>query len=378
SIIERAADQHFKHLAVETGLQLHSQSIKYADALKSIIMPQGSWSSLDFDDLIGECEKYSLVRISTQDEEKFYSMHILVQNFLQASCRIVLGHPSSRLVTRLLGSAVTIGAPWEYLAFNRSVSSHLQLINLDDVVEAGDHYGFGVVLNEVGDGKLAVKHMEHCVEIWRGSVSEESENLLDAMEILARSYSTAGKEEEALGLRENVMKKTREILGDDHLNTILAIGNLASSYWSLGRSMEAVPLEEEVLEKCRKLLGDDHLDTISAIANLASSYSSLGRSMEAVPLREEVLEKRRKLLGDDHLDTINAIHNLAVSYSKVGGANKALPLAEEAVKKWTNLLGEDHQKTHYAMGNLANVYAALGQANNASKLQAQISSKQSK
>ncbi|PVF99247.1 hypothetical protein CPB86DRAFT_299159, partial [Serendipita vermifera] len=227
SIIETAARRHFEHIAKNSGLPVDPKTIQCASTLRNILVPEGDWSSLYFDDLIEECEKYSLVQLSIQDGERFYSMHILVQVFLQATCGMVCGLPPRRLVARLLGSAVTIGARWEYLAINQSLSSHLRLVNLDDVTEAGDHYGFGNLLKEVGDGQLAVSHMECCLEIWRELFGEESKFVLDAMEILAQSYSTAGKEKNALGIRESVMEKRREVWGEDHLETLHAINNLA-------------------------------------------------------------------------------------------------------------------------------------------------------
>ncbi|CAG8735717.1 9178_t:CDS:1, partial [Acaulospora colombiana] len=311
SIIEKAALRRFRHVAKVTELPLKRETVEYADALTRIITPQGDWSSFDFDAMIKECEKYSLVRSAIQDEEKFYSMHILVQSFVQASYGVVLDHPSSRLVARLLGSAITVGTRWEYITFNRSLSPHLRLIGLDDVTETGDHYGFGIVFVEVGEGQQAVSHMDRCVEIWTGSLEADSMIILHAMETLAQSYSTVGKEEKALKLREDVLEKCKSQLGDDHLDTITAVNNLAFSYSKLGREKDALPLSEDVVEKRRRLLDDDHPHTLAAVNNLATSYSKLGREKDALPLKEDVVEKRRKLLGDDHLDTLVAVSNLA-------------------------------------------------------------------
>jgi hypothetical protein len=131
--------------------------------------------------VIEDCEKYSLVQFSTQSEHKFYSMHVLVQGLIQANCKKFHGHPSTRLVARLLSSAITNGDRFEHMVFNRLLTSHLCLVNPDDITEAGDHYGYGVVLSEVGEGRLAFSHMERCVEMWRGSLVEESKLVLDAM-----------------------------------------------------------------------------------------------------------------------------------------------------------------------------------------------------
>ncbi|PVF99234.1 hypothetical protein CPB86DRAFT_814030 [Serendipita vermifera] len=196
------------HSTIETGIPLHAETTQYADALTRILLPHGDWSTLDFDDLIGECERYSLIQRSTQNGERFYSMHVLVQDFLRATCGVVRGYPSSRLVTRLLGSAITIGPRYELAGFNRLLSSHLRLINLDDVTKTSNHYGFGIVFNELDEAQLAVSHLERCLEIWRESLDEDSEVILDTMELLAHLYSISGREESTLKLRDEETQKT--------------------------------------------------------------------------------------------------------------------------------------------------------------------------
>jgi tetratricopeptide (TPR) repeat protein len=371
SIIEISAIRRFRHVekqATETG----TETIEYADILTRMMCPKGTWSSFEFDSMIEECEKYSLVRFSILDGSKFYSMHVLVQAFLQATCRSIQGRPPPRLVARLLGSAIIIGSPYDYILLNRLLSSHLRLVHLDDIIEPGDHYGYGVVLQEMGEGPLAAIHMERCVEIWRGSVGEESELTLDAMAILADSYSIAGKEADTLRLMEKVVETWRRIRGEDNVDTLSAAMKLANSYSRLGRYKESLPLMEEVLEKRRRLLGEDDLNTLAAMNNLAILYSNLRRDGEALPLRVEVLEKWRILLGEDHPRTLMAMNNLATSYSNLEREEEALPLAEEVVEKWRRLLGEGHLNILTAMNNLAILYLNLGRDEEALPLMEEV------
>jgi tetratricopeptide (TPR) repeat protein len=378
SMIEKAASRRFLHVEKNTTQNLNSETIKYADALNSIICPRGLWSSLEFDNLIEECERYSLIQFSIQNGDRFYSMHVLVQMFLKKTFRVVYGHSSCRLVARLLGSTITTGDQYKYIAVNRLLPSHLRLVNLDDIIEAGDHYGFGFVLEEMGEERLAVSHMERCVDIWKEALGDDSKLTLDAMELLAASYRAAGNPEDALSLNEKIVEKRKRLLGEDHLDTLMTISQLSFSYSKLGRDEEALLLREKVVEKLRKLLGDDHLETLQAIHSLAKSYSKLGREQEALSLREEVAEKRRRLLGEDHLHTLAAVRNLATSLSQQGRTEEALPLAEEVVNKRAKLLGEHHPYTLHAMDTLANIYTASGQEDEALRLRAIMLSVRSK
>ncbi|PVF91121.1 hypothetical protein CPB86DRAFT_854759, partial [Serendipita vermifera] len=97
-----------------------------------------------------------------------------------------------------------------------------------------------------------------------------------------------GRDGEALLLREEVVEKWRQLLGDNHLDTLLASNNLAVIYLKLGRAKEAVPLAEEVVKK----LGKDHSSTLIAMGTLASAYGALRRHEDALKL-ETILSNKQ-------------------------------------------------------------------------------------
>ncbi|PVF91547.1 hypothetical protein CPB86DRAFT_830534 [Serendipita vermifera] len=353
-IIERAASKQFQHVAFKTSLPLHDDTLRYVDTLMSIICPQGAWNQFDFDNMIEDCERYSLLRLSTVDGEKFYSMHILVKNFIQSTYRSMRNGPLGQLVIRLLGSTIYIPADRsKFFASTRILVPFIRHIDPEDVIEAGDLYGFGRVLEGVREGQLAASHMERCTNIWANSLGNEAGPTLRAMERLARAYVISGKGEESLKLREQILATRRKVLGEDNPYTLSAMSNLAASYSQLERYTEALALNKAILERGREVLGKDLL---YAMCNLARSYSYLGRHEEALPLNEEVLEKRRISLGDQHRETVRAMKHLAVSYSGLKRYEEALALDEEVLKKRRDIFGEDHFETVRAMENLARSY----------------------
>ena len=256
SIVTRASERHFENLYTNlTEEPLHAETLEYADTLMSIFCPSGEWLESDFNDIITPCLQYSLLQCSTQGNNRFHSMHRLVQTYLQVHFSSVHGHLTSQLVIRLLGSAITVGKDYEYLAFNRLLMPHLQLVKVAEVVEAADHEMFGRVFQEQGNSLLSVTHLTHC------------------------------------------LTRRREILGPDHPDTVRTMGNLANSYSHLGQHQQALKLYEQVLEKQREILGPDHPHTVRTMGNLANSYSHLGQHQQALKLREQVLEKQQEILG---------------------------------------------------------------------------------
>ncbi|KAG8817554.1 hypothetical protein FRC19_011279 [Serendipita sp. 401] len=371
SIIKRAADRKFLHIPQEVK-PLHPDTIVQAEVLQGIFCPSGEWKSFEFDGMIGECLKYSLLRLATAGGEKFYSMHPLVQTYLQTIPEPVRGHSSSRLTVRLLASSITCGyLLYEFFEINRLLGSHVKLVHLEEITEPGDHYGFGWIFCELGN-TLSIDHLERCVQMWKSSGDRDEEGVSKATMLLATGYHLLGRTQEALPLQEGVLESQKRLLGPVHLDTLSAMAHLANSYSSVGREQEALPLKEEVLESRKRLLGPDHLDTLSAMANLANSYSSVGREQEALLLQEKVLESRKRLLGPDHLDTLSAMANLASSYSLVGREQEALPLKEEVLESRKRLLGPDHLDTLSAMANLACSYSSVGREQEALLLEKEV------
>ena len=107
------------------------------------------------------------------------------------------------------------------------------------------------------------------------------------------------------------------------------MNNLALTYRQQGRMNEAAKLQEEVLQKSKEILGDDHPSTLTSMNNLASMmYRQQGRLDEAANLEEEVLQKRKEILGDDHPGTLTSMNNLAETYQQQRRMNEATMLYE--------------------------------------------------
>ncbi|KAG8802011.1 hypothetical protein FRC17_006509, partial [Serendipita sp. 399] len=243
-LVEKAAERGFLHIPQDTRFPPDYDTLRHSEALQDIFYVDGEWIGFEFDIMIQECLKYSLLQVSTTDGERFYSMHPLVQSYLQSVSDHIRGCSPGRLVVRLLASAVTVGHRCYVFAFNRLLAGHIQQINLEDISEAGDHYGFGFVLVDMG-GVSGLTHLEECLAMWRRSLSDGNDEVaLDVMKYLAESYWSFGKEERAMALQEELLQKRAELLGPNHLETIAAMHNLSIIYGSLGREEEALPLQK--------------------------------------------------------------------------------------------------------------------------------------
>jgi tetratricopeptide (TPR) repeat protein len=362
AIISTAADRKFRRVECTKERDLSTQTREQAEALVEIFCVYGKWSELEFNNIIMCCLQYSLLRVTTQGGAKFYSMHILVQSYLRAKEDLVQGHRPSSLVVRLLGSSSTYSDGYEHLAFNRLLLPHLRQIRIEDVVEAGDHLGFGRVMEMGGDNKSTVPHLEQCVELWRKSLGDGHENTLWAMEELAISYAAIGSLQKALELQERSLDMRRTTLGTEHRRTLIAASNLALSYSRLGRHKEAVELGEWVLEARRKVLGPEDMDTVYSMSNLAVFYANVDRHQESIELQGRALEIRRRILGPENPYTLSTMNNLAGSYRRVGRKREALELNQQALETQQRVLGAEHPETLYSIRLRLSILQDLGMA----------------
>ena len=178
------------------------------------------------------------------------------------------------------------------------------------------------------------------------------------MHNLALSYANSGRLDEALTLREEVLRLRRKVNGPEHPDTIKALSALASSYGDAGRLDDAVKLREEVLPLCRRVLGPEHPDTLQALGNLSVSYAVTGRRNDALKLQQEMLPLFRKAEGPEHPDTLRAMKLLAYSYADAGRREEALKMREEVLSLCRKTLGPGHSETLLAASLVAQSYFA--------------------
>jgi tetratricopeptide (TPR) repeat protein len=360
AIIQRAAERKFRSVIWTEEHDLNMQTLGQADVLVDIFCAGGKWSEVDFNALITCCIQYSLLRVTTQDGSKFYSMHILVQSYLRAKGDTIQGHRPSQLTVRLLGSSTTLRDDYEDLTFNRLLLPHLRQILMEDVLEAGDHAGFSHVMERTGDNRLAVAHLERCVEMFGQSLGDEHTNTLWAMGNLANSYEAIGSFQKSSEFKEKVLDVQRRTLGAEHLITLLTAGNLAASYYRLGRYEESAKLFGGVLEARRRILGPDDALTMRTMSNLASCCIRLRHYQEALKLQEQVLEMQTRSIGPENSDTLLTMSNLADTYSIVGRLQDALDLNQQALEMRKKVVGTEHTDLLYSIRFQLTILRDLG------------------
>ncbi|KAJ7713115.1 hypothetical protein B0H16DRAFT_1743639 [Mycena metata] len=343
--------------------------------LSHFVEPTGEWNSLKFLDVTTEIKAYSL--ISVDAKTKLFSIHPLVHAWSRST--LLNEEPLQLCISSILGMYITKIPDNEIELASVQLIPHIVLLKYANPDRVADfRKAFWQIYYYTGKFKDAQAIAEQVLEKSKFLVGDDHADTLLAMGDLASTYSRLGDFQKAMELNVLVLEKRTNFLGEDHPHTLLAMGNLASTHSDLGEFQKAKKLKVLVLEKRTELLGEDHPDTLLAMNNLASTYYDLHDFQKAQELVVLVLEKYTKLLGEDHPNTLSAMSNLARTYSDLEEFQKAEELAVLVLEKYTKLLGEDHPDTLLAMHNLASTYCDLCEFQKAMELQVPLLEKRTK
>ncbi len=155
---------------------------------------------------------------------------------------------------------------------------------------------------------------------------------LTTQHALAVRYWGAGRRAEALSMFEDIVSRSRLILGPTHIDTLVAEGNLAATYASLERWDRAIPALEAAVGTRLEVLGPDHAVTHDAVNALAAALQLIGRTVQARALHEQVVQRRRGSLGSAHQDTLTARLGLALTFVDEGRVDIAVMQLAAAIE----------------------------------------------
>ncbi|MFD7770972.1 FxSxx-COOH system tetratricopeptide repeat protein [Streptomyces sp. NPDC059787] len=205
----------------------------------------------------------------------------------------------------------------------------------------------------------------------RETVGDDHEYTLTAAGVLAADLRTAGRFADALELDEDAYRRSVNMYGAQDPFTLRAGHNYGVSLRVNGRYGEALDLDRRVHQDLRTVLGATALSTLFSVNNVARDMRECGEYAAALELQEQTLAQYRAQYGDRHPHTMRAIKNMSVTCRKAGRFDRARTLAEEVLDLYVAILGPMHIDTLAAFANLANDLRLTGDAEAAERQGAQ-------
>ncbi|MFI9005389.1 FxSxx-COOH system tetratricopeptide repeat protein [Streptomyces sp. NPDC053541] len=188
----------------------------------------------------------------------------------------------------------------------------------------------------------------------RDTVGDDHEYTLTAAGALAADLRTAGRLADALELDEDAYRRSVNVYGAEDPFALRAGHNFGVSLRVNGRYREALELDRRVHRDRRSVLGPTAHSTLFSVNNVARDLRECGEYAAALELQEQTVAQYRELYGDRHPHTMRAIKNLSVTCRKAGDFARGRALAEEALDLYLAIFGPMHIDSLAAFANLAN------------------------
>ncbi|PLB49195.1 TPR-like protein [Aspergillus steynii IBT 23096] len=193
---------------------------------------------------------------------------------------------------------------------------------------------------------------EQVMKMSKDILGESHHLTLQSSNRLVTFYMNQGYWDKAEQLVRPLIEAKRKKYGEDDPVTMISTNHLATIFLNQKMWQEAEKLQLIVM-KNYKTLSPNNPRTLMIMANLAATLWHLGKVKKAEKLELEVLERRKKVLGKNHPDTLMTMHNLAATFGSQNQWDKAEQLEREALERRKSVLGENHHDTLKSTVHLA-------------------------
>ena len=186
---------------------------------------------------------------------------------------------------------------------------------------------------------------------------------LTAIRRLGIGLSSAGREEEALSVKETELSLYRRLgLPEEHV--LVAQGNLANTYQFLGRLEEALEMKQAVYLGHLRLNGEEHEGTLLEASNYADTLMHLNHFDEAKLLLRKMMPVARRVFGDGNEITLRMRWCYAGALygdpgATLGDLREAVTTLEDVERISRRVMSGAHPITEGIEDDLRNSRAAL-------------------
>jgi tetratricopeptide (TPR) repeat protein len=392
----------------------------------SVFATSGSWDAYNYEDMITELSRLSLLQqMTTDNDECIFSLHPLIRDWVQ------LRVPQQRRTEYVVESAIVLASyvnkhvTTSSLPTSRRILSYQDALvqsmsrfsNPDVQLGAGTLRGAGrcfalfynlhgryndaeVLLNKVraNDERqhgpthpFLLDTTRHLASVLKNqgqhikaqqllepvlkkaeSVSDSAPEVLELRMELAAVYAKQDKVEESRIIHENLLEHYTSHTGSHSGQVLRCLEQLGQLHRWQGKHEAAIGYFTRVLEKYETKIGHDELHTFRVIVHLANTRRALSQYAEAEQLLLRAIKGLENSVGIYHPDTAGAHVDIAISFRCIGQFEKAESHFALAFDGFSKSLGPDHPDTLRAMMNFAILLDRRGRIAEATVLYKQV------
>jgi tetratricopeptide (TPR) repeat protein len=391
----------------------------------SVFATSGSWDAYNYEDVITELSRLSLLQQMTTDDECIFSLHPLIRDWVQ------LRIPQQRRTGYVVESAIVLASYVKKHITTSSLPTSRRILSYQDaLVQSMSRFsnpdvrlGTGALRNagqcfalfynlhgRYNDAEVLLNTVlanderqhgpthpflldttRHLASVLRNqgqhikaqqlleSVLKKAEpvhhsapEVLELRMELAAVYAKQNKLEKSKIIHENLLEYYTSHIGSYSVQVLRCLEQLGQLHRWQGKHEAAIGYFTKVLENYETKIGHDKLHTFRVIVHLANTRRALSQYAEAEQLLLQALKGLENSVGIYHPDTAGVHVDIAISFRCIGQFEKAESHFALAFDGFNKSLGPDHPDTLRAMMNFAILLDRRGRIAEATVLYKQV------
>ncbi|MFF3820613.1 tetratricopeptide repeat protein [Streptomyces bluensis] len=292
----------------------------------------------------------ALHRLSLVDHDpESPQQSVRVHQLIQRATRDTLSHQGRSQIVRVAGDALLEDWPEPHLPLAQTLRANARAVidcAGDALFSENEHHHLlmhvGVSMSNAGQFAAAVRHFQDLVDRSRALLGPDHPETLLARDNLAANRGEAGDARGAMEALNELLTDRLRVQGPDHSDTLNTRSGLARWRGEAGDAAGAAEAFAELLNDYLRVQGPDHPHTLNTRIGLARWRGEAGDAAGAAEAFAELLNDYLRVEGPDHPNTLDTRHRLAEWRGHAGDAAGAAEAFAELLTDRVRVLGPDH------------------------------------
>ncbi|UJR11695.1 hypothetical protein I4U23_015876 [Adineta vaga] len=253
--------------------------------------------------------------------------------------------------------------------FDRSLNVYLTFLSADSAKLSPTYACIGSVHSRQSNYDKALTFFQLALDCQTNSVEPNISSLIYYTQNIAHTYSSIGKNNEALDYYKRVLQLQKQYLGDNDPSIATTCSSISTLCLRQGDFMDALTY----MMQSGSSRSNDHSASLDPNAAADSSIQSGNHALskenyeEALKHFQHALELQHQFLLPNHPSLSETNHRIAKVYYKQNRFEESLPFYLKTLEIEQNSLANEHPSIATTYRNISKVYAGLKRWSDAEK-----------
>jgi len=346
-----------------SAMDLLGTAVFFADDPIPRDLLAGNWDSLEFNQIIQDLRKYSLIDADHQS----LRLHALVRAVLIERLSQGSQEAFAARALELVDSAFPLSPEFENQARRMQLFPHaLAVTGHNFISEASDEKrsrllnSAGLHAADLGQYSQAERLFTTALDLNARTRGLNDPSSAAVMNNLGTVLRASGNLESAFACTRRAMAIEERAYSPDDPKLATSLTNLGNILYEMGRFQEALDYCQRALMINERFYGRDHPDIARDLSNIGRILRDLGDLEGALQYSIRALDIDERYFGASHPSVGIRLNNLGAILRGMGRYDQALQLARRALDVSERSYGPSHPNVAAPISNMASVLKELG------------------